>query len=203
MTWVKVCGMQEEADIAAALSAGADAIGVVLAAGSPRQVSVERAASLFDGVPLLRILVTAHLDPDLLAETMASAGADGIQAHGRHAAETAAAGAAAGWFVLRPVAMGTVPPEPDPASVPERQIPILDSSEGRRLGGTGIAFDWELAGNIGRPFVLAGGLSRDNVRRAIDTLEPWGVDASSGLESVRGVKDTGKVVAFIEEAKRA
>ncbi len=203
MTWVKVCGLQEEVDVAAAVEAGADAVGFVLAEGSPRRVSLERAGALMDGVPVLRILVTAHLSPEAMVEAVEATGADGIQPHGRHAAAAAAAGAAAGRFVLRPVAMGGGIPEPDLTSVPEDQLPILDSAEGRRLGGTGTTFEWKAIPDLGRPFVLAGGLTPENVAGAIREVRPWGVDASSGLEVTRGVKDTGRVVAFIEEAKQA
>jgi phosphoribosylanthranilate isomerase len=203
VTWVKVCGLKEEVDVAAAVDAGADAVGFVLAEQSPRHVSVERAAALMAGVPALRILVTTDLDPDRVAAAMEATGADGIQAHGNHAAAAAAESAAAGWFVLRPVAMQGDAPDPDPGSVPNGQIPILDSAEGRRLGGTGTTFDWTMIPDLGRPFVLAGGLTPENVAGAIEEVGPWGVDASSGLEAERGVKDAGRVVAFIEEAKQA
>ncbi|GMQ84445.1 MAG: N-(5'-phosphoribosyl)anthranilate isomerase [Acidimicrobiia bacterium] len=203
MIWVKVCGLSEERDVAAAVEAGTDAVGFVLAEGSPRRVSIHRAASLMDGVPALRILVTSNMEPGEIAAAVATTGADGIQAHGRHAAPAAAAGVATGWFVLRPVAMSTEPPEPDPATVPRGQIPLLDSAGATSLGGSGVPFDWETTGAIDRPFVLAGGLSPDNIRTAIDQVGPWGVDASSGLESAPGVKDPVRVAAFIEEAKRA
>jgi phosphoribosylanthranilate isomerase len=203
MTWVKACGLQEEADVAAAVEAGADAVGFVLAEGSHRQVSVDRAAALMDGVPVRRVLVTTHMAPVELAEAVAATGADAIQAHGEHARAAAVAGVAAGWLVLRPVAMGGDRPDPDPGTIPEGQIPILDSVEGARLGGTGTMFDWTTIPELGRSFVLAGGLTPENVASAIRTAGPWGVDASSGLEAERGVKDTGRVVAFIQEAKQA
>jgi phosphoribosylanthranilate isomerase len=203
MTWVKVCGLQEETDVVAAVEAGADAIGFVLAEGSPRQVSIDRAAALIDGVPVRRVLVTTHMPPGELAEAVAATGADAIQAHGEHARAAAVAGVAAGWLVLRPVAMAGGQPDPDPGTIPEHQILILDSVEGGRLGGTGTPFDWTTIPELGRPFVLAGGLTPENVASAIRTTEPWGVDASSGLEAERGVKDAGRVVAFIQEAKQA
>jgi len=202
MTWVKVCGLRRERDVAAAVEAGTDAVGFVLAEGSPRQVSIDRAASLMDGVPTLRILVTSNMEPEEIAAAVAATGADGIQAHGRHAGASAAAGVASGWFVLRPVAMNADPPEPAPATVPEGQIPLLDSAGASSLGGSGVRFDWNAAGAIDRAFVLAGGLSPDNVKEAIDQVGPWGVDASSGLESSPGIKDSVRVAAFIEEAKQ-
>lgn len=201
MTWVKVCGLRQHKDVEAAVNAGADAVGFVLTEGSPRQVSIERATALMDGVPILRVLVTAHLTPEEVQAAVGASGANAIQAHGRNAEAVAAAGDAAGWFVLRPVSMSGAEPDPVPLTVPERQIPLLDSVRGSELGGTGIAFDWSTVPPMDRRFVLAGGLNPDNLSDAIDTVHPWGVDASSGLESSRGVKDTGRVVAFIEEAK--
>ena len=203
MIWVKVCGLSQGRDVEAAVEAGTDAVGFVLAEGSPRQVTVDRAASLMDGVPALRILVTSNMEPDEIAAAMAATGADGIQAHGRHAGPAAAAGVASGWFVLRPVAMKVDPPEPEPATLPEGQIPLLDSGSGSSLGGTGVPFDWAMAAAVNRPFVLAGGLSSDNVKQAIDQVGPWGVDASSGLESSPGIKDPRRVAAFVEEARQA
>lgn len=203
MTWVKVCGLAEEADVGAAVDAGADAIGFVLADGSPRQISVERAAALMDGVPIRRVLVTTDMHPDDLSKAVAETGADGIQVHGRHAEEAAAAGVAGGLLVLRQVSMSVTPPDPDPATVPESQTLVLDSAKDGRLGGTGTSFDWDRIPDLRRPFVLAGGLTPENVAAAITTVAPWGVDASSGLESERGVKDTGRVVAFIQEVKQA
>ncbi len=203
MIWVKVCGLSQGRDVEAAVEAGTDAVGFVLAEGSPRQVTVDRAASLMDGVPALRILVTPNMEPDEIAAAMAATGAYGIQAHRRHAGPAAAAGVASGWFVLRPVAMKVDPPEPEPATLPEGQIPLLDSGSGSSLGGTGVPFDWAMAAAVNRPFVLAGGLSSDNVKQAIDQVGPWGVDASSGLESSPGIKDPRRVAAFVEEAKQA
>ena len=203
MTWVKVCGLRQHGDVEAAVSAGADAVGFVLSDGSPRQVSVQRAATLMEGVPILRVLVTAHATPEELSEAVEVTGADAIQAHGRHAGLAADAGDAAGWFVLRPVAMLGSGPEPDPRSVPDRQIPLLDSIKAEVLGGTGTVFDWSTVPPMDRRFVIAGGLKPGNVAEAIDRVRPWGVDASSGLESRPGVKDASRVVAFIEEAKRA
>jgi phosphoribosylanthranilate isomerase len=99
--------------------------------------------------------------------------------------------------------MGGAAPDPDLATVPDDETPILDSVEGRPLGGTGRPFDWDTVPDLDRRFVLAGGLNQENVATAIEQVKPWGVDASSGLEVYRGVKDPGRVAAFIEEAKQA
>ncbi len=199
MTWVKVCGITSEQDAATAVEAGADALGFVLADFSPRYVDVERAASLMDGLPVLRILVTAHAAPSELVEAAMETGADGVQPHGRHKQNAAAAGAAAGLLVLHPLRMGSGDESPD--SVPGGQIPLLDTAHPELLGGTGVTFDWSLIDSSDRRFVLSGGLGPHNVMEAVRSVSPWGVDASSGLESAPGVKDPGKVADFVARAK--
>ncbi len=196
MTWVKVCGLTRESDVSDAVDAGVDALGFVLAEGSSRTVSTERAATLMDGVPALRILVTVDMAPDLVADVVEATGADGIQPHGRDAAAAALWAKQAGFFVLRPIGRGSAD------EIPEGQIPLLDSISGGRHGGTGMALDWATIDRPERPFVLAGGLNPGNVREAIAALHPWGVDASSGLESEPGIKDGARVAAFVKEAKR-
>ena len=78
------------------------------------------------------------------------------------------------------------------------ELPLLDSDT---IGGTGAAFAWEWVEGVTRPFVLAGGLSPENVSEAVAQVQPWGVDASSGLESAPGIKDLAKVVEFVQQAK--
>ena len=89
MTWVKVCGLTRESDVVAAVDAGADALGFVLAPRSPRAIDTTRAAALMDGVPALRILVTVDTAAGEMSEAVAATGADGIQPHGAHADEAA------------------------------------------------------------------------------------------------------------------
>ena len=201
MTWVKVCGLTRESDVAAAVDSGADALGFVLVQGSPRQISTERAADLMDGVPALRILLTVDASIEEMSAAVDAASPDGLQPYGSHADEVAAWGSAEGLLVLHPLRR-------DPTgswgvgAVPESQIPLLDSATDTDLGGTGIPLDWGSLARPDRRLVLAGGLDPSNVATAIATLRPWGVDASTGLESAPGVKDTARVAAFVEEAKR-
>lgn len=201
MTWVKVCGLTRESDVAAAVEAGADALGFVLAPGSPRRVTTECAADLMDGVPAVRVLLTVDASVEEASAAVAATSADGLQPYGRHAAEVAAWGQANGMLVLHPLrrdAAGSW----GIGTVPDGQIPLLDSATGTGLGGTGVALDWEGVERPVRQFVLAGGLDQSNVAAAIGTLSPWGVDASSGLELAPGIKDAARVAAFVEEAKR-
>lgn len=196
MTWVKVCGLTRESDVSDVVDAGADALGFVLAEESQRRIATERAAALMDGVPALRILVTVDASRDAIADMVEATGADGIQPHGRGAQAAALWAEQAGFFVLRPVGDGIID------DIPGRQIPLLDSVTAGRHGGTGIALDWTAIERPRRRYVLAGGLEPENVAQAIATLNPWGVDASSGLESEPGIKDAARVAAFVEEAKR-
>ncbi len=198
MTWVKVCGLRRPEEVTAAVEAGADAVGFVLA-DSPRQVTASRAGALGEGAPLLRFLVTVDLDARSLLAAVAEAGADGVQPHGAHRRVVAAQAARSGLLVLHPLRVAA---SPDLSLIPENQTPLLDANVPGLHGGTGEQFDWGLAAGIERDFVLAGGLGPGNVSRAIEQVDPWGVDASSGLESAPGVKDLGRIRAFVEAAKR-
>ena len=201
MTWVKVCGLTREADVEAAVDAGADALGFVLVPGSPRLVTRSKAASLMDGVPVMRIVLTLDATVAAVKEIVEETGADGVQPYGARAAAAAAWAEAAGLTVLRPVPGAAASPDAV-SGVPEGQIPLIDSTTGTRHGGTGTTLDWEAMTPPDRSFVLAGGLDPHNVARAVAAVHPWGVDASSGLESSPGIKDSARVAAFVEEAKR-
>jgi phosphoribosylanthranilate isomerase len=203
MTWVKVCGITDEAGLHAAVDGGADAVGFVLFPGSPRFLALDRAKSLMDGVPIATFIVTVDLTP---AEALVAAeytAAMGIQNHGLYATDVAAEAVDAGYLSLHPVRVAPTGPELDASSIPNQSMPLYDTASANEHGGTGVAFDWHLLAEPGRPFVLAGGLGPDNVADAIRRVGPFGVDASSKLESELGVKDPGSIRAFIEQAKLA
>jgi phosphoribosylanthranilate isomerase len=201
MTWVKVCGLTRREDVEAAVEAGADAVGFVLALGTPRRVDAEEAMQLGRDLPVVRVVVTVDLPPDELLFQVNAAGADGVQQHGRHAQEASAAAAEAGYLVLRPV---RVRDRVDLSEIPDGQIPLLDAHRPALHGGTGQRFDWGLIDpGLERRYVLAGGLGPDSVGAAVTRLRPWGVDATSRLEVSPGVKDPAKVAAFVREAKEA
>ncbi len=199
MVWVKVCGLSRLSELEAAWEAGADAFGMVLAAGTPRYITVDNARRLADATPLPGFLVTVDETPRRLMELVDRIGARGVQPHGKHGSEAAAEAALQGLTVLRPVKVGACQVAVD--YVPSAQIPILDTADSRRHGGTGRSFDYERVPPIDRKWVLAGGLGPHNVARAVKRLQPWGVDASSHLESSLGVKDPARIRAFVREAK--
>lgn len=199
MTWVKVCGVRRAQDLRAAEEAGADAVGFVLGP-SPRRIRPEEAATLAAETGLETFLVTVDSTPADLLNLAAFTGVTGVQAHGALAAEAAEAAERAGMRVLRPVLAG---PDLHLDLVPEGQIPLVDSGRNGMHGGTGKTWDRKSFTVVDRPWVMAGGLGPRNVADAINELRPWGVDASSRLESAPGVKDPDLVAAFVREAKRA
>lgn len=198
MTWVKVCGLTREADVATAVAAGADAVGFVVYPRSPRHVPLERVAELAAGAAAIRILLTVDARPEEALEAVRVTGVDGVQPYGRHVDEVVVAALSEDLFVLRPIrAVAGVD-----ISVVPGAIPLFDTPDGSLHGGTGRRFDWSVLRDVSGTFVLAGGLDPDNVASAIVAVRPWGVDASSGLEVEPGVKDPGKVAAFVQEAKQ-
>lgn len=198
MTWVKVCGMTRAEDIAAAEAAGADAIGLMLVPDSPRAITIHRAAELAATVTTQAVLLTKDFRPEDLIAAVLAVGADGVQPYGAHASEAAEMAAQVGLFVLRPIALDF-----DVSALPEDHVPLFDNRSGSKLGGTGETFDLSLLPATDRRFVVAGGLGPDNVGEAIRRCRPWGVDATSRLESRPGIKDPDLVARFVREAKRA
>ena len=196
MTWVKVCGLTEEADVAAAVAAGADAVGFVNIESSSRYLEIERVAELVTDVPVDTVLLALDLAPDAALRLMEETGVSGLQPYGDGALATARAVADAGYLVLYPC-------KAVPGVVLEEGvgIPLLDTPSESRLGGTGNTFDWSVTAGLADRFVLAGGLGPANVVAAIEEVHPWGVDASSGLEKSPGRKDHGMVSDFISKAK--
>ena len=199
MTWVKVCGLSRQVEVAAAVDAGADAVGFVSVPGSPRYVDLDRIAELAAGVPAVRVLLTTDLDPDKLLQTARRAGVDAVQPYGKGAVVGVETAITAGFMVLQPLRIGLGATTADPIA---GAVPLFDTHRRDKYGGTGETFDWSLLSGREDRFVVAGGLGPDNVHDLVEMIDPWGVDASSLLESAPGVKDVGKVSAFVEEAKR-
>jgi len=196
--FVKVCGLGSPDDVSVAADAGADAAGFVWWERSPRHRELDEIRSLAGLSPLTSVLVTVDLDSETLLAAAARAGVDAVQPHGRHAAVAAATARRMGFGVIRPVPAGDVP-----ADLADDDLLLVDTPDADLPGGTGRPFDWALASDVGRSFLLAGGLGPDNVADAVRRVRPFGVDASSGLESSPGVKDADLIRRFVEEAKQA
>jgi len=196
---VKICGLMDAETACFAASAGADAIGVVFAAG-PRRVEVEKARAILAALPPFvgRVGVFVNEAQDTVREVAVSCGLTALQFHGDEDA-----GYCRGFTlpVLKAVRMR---PGTD-LSVLDR-FPaagfVLDSYDPLLFGGTGRPFPWEMAAKRpGVPVILAGGLNAENVARAIYQVRPYAVDVSSGVET-GGKKDAGKIKEFIETVRR-
>jgi len=191
--WVKICGMTDTAGIAAAAAAGADAVGFVFYAPSPRNLSVAQAVELQAAVPagVRRVAVFLHPAATLVADVLARVRPDCLQLD---LDDIVALDLPQTVECLPVVRSGAVP-----ATLPDRIL--LESVR----SGYGERADWaearELSGR--REVVLAGGLHADNVGLAIATARPFGVDVSSGVESARGIKDPALIDRFVKTARRA
>lgn len=197
-TFVKVCGLKTEADVDVAVEAGADAIGFVWYPPSPRHLELDDIKRLAAHSGVKTVLVTAGIDSATVVDAAVRVAVDAVQPHGSAAAVSAAAARRVGLDVIVPVPAGT-----DPPHVPGSDLLLVDSPDPEMVGGRGEVFDWALAAEIQGPFLLAGGLGPDNVATAVRQVRPFGVDASSGLESSPGVKSAGLIRRFVQEAKKA
>lgn len=200
----KVCGITRAADLATAVGAGADAVGVVAAVDvdTPREVTLDRAPDLLARVPpfVAGVLVTM---PDSVSEALAHlerTGADAIQVHGQSADTVGDLAAAVDVPVLAAVD-STADVEAYGGVV---DALLLDSIDEQGGGGTGETHDWDraagLVDDLDVPVVLAGGLTPANVAEAVDRVRPFGVDVATGVERRGGVKDPDAVRSFVARA---
>lgn len=202
-TRIKICGLTREADVDAAVEAGADAIGFVLYAKSPRHVSPARAAELARRLPPfvmpVALLVNAA-EADVSAAVAALPQAL-LQFHGD---ETPAHCDAAGRPYLRAARMAPGLDLVDFAQQFSNAQAILLDAHVEGYGGGGKVFDWSLIpSNVPRPVVLSGGLHAGNVIEGIHQVRPWAVDVSSGVEAAKGIKDADLIRRFCEAVREA
>ncbi|MEJ2629954.1 MAG: phosphoribosylanthranilate isomerase [Acidihalobacter sp.] len=202
-TRVKVCGITRETDAAAAVAAGADALGLVFYPKSPRCIEPAAAAALVSMLPPFVTTVGLFLDAEAeqVREIMRQVRLDVLQFHGLETAESCrsfgrpymkAIGAGEG-ADLRILAK----------TYADACALLLDSHAHGQAGGTGRVFDWKrIPADLGRPVVLAGGLKPDNVAEAVRVVRPYAVDVSSGVEATPGIKDAGLIEAFMNEVRR-
>ncbi|WP_188635362.1 phosphoribosylanthranilate isomerase [Halopseudomonas pertucinogena] len=203
MVRIKICGITRIEDALAAAQAGADAIGLVFHDASPRAVDTARAAAIVRALPPFITSVGLFVDADerRINEVLSSVPLDLLQFHGD---EPDAFCRRFGRPYLKAV---RVRPGDDldalAARWPGAAGILLDSYKPGVPGGTGETFDWRvIPAERDWRLVLAGGLTADNVRQAIEMTAPWAVDVSGGVEASRGIKDGAKINAFIREVKR-
>jgi len=201
---VKICGITRLEDLHLACHAGADALGFVFYAKSPRNVSIEAASRLVRALPPFVQSVGLFVDaaPGFIGQVLAAVPLDLLQFHGD---ESPVQCARYGRPYIKAV---RVKADTDllkcAADYGDARGLLLDAFVPGVPGGTGERFDWSLIpAGLPKPVVLSGGLDPDNVAAAVKTVRPWAVDVSSGVEATKGIKDALKVARFIANAKEA
>lgn len=196
MTFIKMCGLRDEATVDLAVELGVDAVGFVFA-DSPRKVSVEQAAQLRSRIPadVLAVGVFVKMSLDEIIATAKTATIDHVQVHDLRSADDVRVLRDAGLTVIRAVNTGGDEALWDDYGA---DLLLVDGA----VAGAGKTWDWQDRSALptGR-WVLAGGLTPENVARAVATSGAWGVDVSSGIEASRGVKDPDAMRAFAAAAR--
>ncbi len=206
MTAIKICGITREEDALSAARCGANAIGFVFYARSPRCVTPERASDLMRALPPFVMTVGLFVDASSseVADTLAAARVDLLQFHGSESPAYCRQFAVPYLKALR------VRPGLDllqcALDYQDAKALLLDACVEGVHGGTGVTFDWGLIPkNLPLPVVLSGGLTSQNIAAAIQAVRPWAVDVSSGVEfpGLAGVKDASKIARFISGVRNA
>jgi phosphoribosylanthranilate isomerase len=210
VTAFKVCGICRPEDAAAAAQAGASYMGVILAPGRRRTQTAARAAEIYAAAPLRRVGVFVDAVVDEMARIARELSLDVIQLHGAESPETARTLADQGFEVWKAVAVrqpGDLSRGADRYDDAAHAL-LLEGWSPQGQGGVGATFDWEAAAVARRALsptlriVVAGGLTPDNVGRAVELLAPDVADVSSGVEDEPGVKSVARMQAFADAVRR-
>lgn len=201
MVRVKICGITSIEDALQAVNEGADALGFVFHEKSPRYVLPEQATAIIKALPpfvqAVGLFVNAELD--FVNDTLDQCRLDLAQLHGDEPPEYCDQ---VNRRVIKAFRIKDIE-SLDPIKNYRVAGHLLDAYSPKTYGGTGMTFNWEIARTAEKygPVILAGGLTPDNVRQAVEGVAPYGVDVSSGVEKMPGRKDPDKVRAFIRQAK--
>jgi len=203
MTRIKICGITRVEDATAAAQSGADALGMVFYASSPRHISVQQAARLMRSIPPFVTTVGLFVNPAAseVREVLSQAALDVLQFHGEETPEFCAQFDRPWLKAIR------VRPGVDLIQCAVRyagaQGLLLDTYIEGTPGGTGETFDWALIPpDLPLPVVLSGGLHAGNVAEAMRQVRPYAVDVSSGVEASKGIKDANRIAAFMHKVKQ-
>ncbi|MDP1651157.1 MAG: phosphoribosylanthranilate isomerase [Rhodocyclaceae bacterium] len=202
-TRIKICGITRAIDLAAALNAGADAVGFVFYPPSPRALSLEAAAALARNVPpfVTRVGLFVNAEAAVVQETLAAVPLDLLQFHGD---EDAAYCAQFGRPYLKAARVRPGLDLLEFAHAYRSAQGLLLDAWVEAYGGVGQSFDWCLIPEgLPLPIVLSGGLHAANVAEAVVKTRPWAVDVSSGVEVAKGIKDIDKIATFIAAVRTA
>ena len=209
---MKICGLTQEEDLAVAVDAGADAVGFLVGVpSSPRNLTIERAKTLRSQVPVFvdSVVVTAPKSIEWLIEVCEKLKPSAIQIHGKEKLDSSEIHEKiTGTRLIKTVYVTEDALNKNVIDdLRSFDAVLLDSFSKGQYGGTGKVHDWTLSRQIKEavapvPVILAGGLKPKNVKEAVLMVKPYAVDVASGVEASPGVKDQGKVRAFVENAKQ-
>ena len=200
---VKICGITNQVDASDAIALGADAIGFIFHPPSPRYVSPEKVAEIIAGLPPFVSTVGLFVDMKFedVRKVIDVSGIGCLQFHGEEE-ESLCDSFGLPWYKTIKMMQG--------ADVVEKvgrynrsSAVLFDTGDSNLAGGTGKTFDWELIPqSMNKPYIVAGGLNAENVRKVIKMTKPFAVDVCSGVESEKGKKDKSKLKDFITLAKQ-
>ena len=199
---IKICGFTNAEVARAAAFAGADAIGLVFYEPSPRNVSIDIAREIVAALPpfVNRVGLFVNANPNQIDEVLCEVSLDTLQFHGDETPLDCAQYHLPFYKAVR--VTETTDIQQVATKFSAASALLLDAFNPTAYGGTGEAFDWSLAKvDIDLPIILAGGLTEKNVIEAIAQVNPYAVDASSGVESAKGVKDIDKIRRFISKVR--
>lgn len=203
-TRVKICGITRVEDALEVVKSGADAIGLVFYAPSPRNVTIEHAAAIAAAVPAFVSVVGlfVNAEPDFVHDVTTRVKLDLLQFHGEETPEACAQ------YHLPFIKAIRVKNDTNLVQCVKdfsaAKALLLDTYAEGVAGGTGHVFDWDLIPeNLAKPVILAGGLTPKNVAQAISQVRPYAVDVSGGVEISKGIKDAEKIAAFMQQVNQS
>lgn len=197
-TRVKICGITRIEDALAAVQHGADAIGLVFYAQSPRNVSAEMASEIIAALPPFISTVGLFVNAPVseINHVLAKVPLSTLQFHGNEVMEECEQFSLPYFKAIRVKSDTNL--LQCAAEFSSAQALLLDTYSDASVGGTGQVFDWGLVPkNFSKPIVLAGGLTAENVGKAVKQVRPYAVDVSGGVELRKGIKDVNKIAAFM------
>lgn len=197
-TRAKICGITRVKDALTVVKHGADAIGLVFYAPSPRHVSITQAVAIADALPPFISIVALFVDATKaeVTEVISKVNVDVLQFHGDES-EVECAQYGLPYLKAIRVKQDTNLIQYAQTYGSARAL-LLDTYSEHAVGGTGQVFDWSLIPkDLPLPIILAGGLTAENVNDAVKQVQPYAVDVSGGVEAGKGIKDSAKIAAFM------
>lgn len=201
MTKIKICGIKNLNDALSAIEAGADMLGFNFYPKSPRYIEKDRCAAMTSvlkkehpQIKLVGVFVNSAVDE--IKDILQTCSLDLAQLHGDETAEMLRALNGKGFKAFRGKIDEKLMVKNEPAF-------LIDAMVKDVYGGSGVQADWNAASKLAKQynFLLAGGLTPENVGGAVSRVKPWGVDVASGVEASPGVKDEAKMIAFVKKIR--